>query len=240
MTVAPPMGSIQARRGIVAGATAWWSAANPLNSISGGTNVVTYADLTTNARDITQGTAGKRPTYGSGAGDTFDGVDDVLSGTTLGALIDANKFAIFVAFTPLAWSTTSALSAAHLNHGIVADAGAWFGISMRNVAGSEIMCWSVDLPVYRGVTLPATLGAKHVVCYRYDGTSLYASVNGGAEASAVCGNINATALTQTIRLGQGFSVYANVQTFEVITYDSLLSAADIATNVAFIRGKWGF
>lgn len=236
---AVPIGSIQARRGIVAGATAWWSASNPLNSISGGTNVVTYADMSGNSRDITQGTAGKRPAYGSGAGDTFDGVDDVLSGTTWGTLIDANKFAIFVAFTPIAWSTTSSLGSAHLNHGIVGEGGAYLGLSMRNVAGSELMCWIAD-GVYKGVTLPGTLGAKCVVCFRYDGTTIYGSVNGGAEVSAACGNVAAPGLAQVVRLGQGFSVYANAQTLEAITYDALLSASDIATNVAYIRGKWGF
>lgn len=238
MTVAPPMGSIQARRRYtpVAGYTLRLQADVEITPAGG--PVTTWGNTGTTS-NITQATSGSRPTI-DGGGVLFDGTDDVLaSGPTLGDIIDADGFAIFVAFTPIAWSTTASLSSAHLNHGIVADVGAWFGISMRNVAGSEIMCWSVDLPSYKGVTLPGTLGAKHVVCYRYDGATIYASVNGGVEVSAACGNINATALTQSLRFGRGHTNYANVRVFEVLAYDSSLSAPDVAANIAGIKGDWG-
>lgn len=234
-----PMASMQARRRYtpVAGYTMRLRADTEITP--GGGPVQTWGNTGTTS-DVTQATSGARPTI-NGGGVLFDGTDDVLSsGPTLGDIIDVDGFALFCAFTPIAWSTTSTLANAHLNHGIVsAGAGAWFGLSMRNVAGSEIMCWSVDLPNYKGVTLPATLGAKHVVCYRYDGTNIYGSVNGGAEVSAACGNINASALTEVVRVGRGWTAYANVRIFEVLAYDSSLSAPDVAANIAGLKSDWG-
>lgn len=231
--------SMQRKRTIVPGATAWWSAANPDNTISGGTAVVTYADKSGNSRTITQGTASKRPVYGTGTGDTFDGTDDQLDGTTWGALFAAATHTYYVAFTPLAWSTTAALSSAHLNHGLTGDNGAYLGVSLRNVAGSEVMLWVAD-GVYKGVTLPATLNTPMVVTWRHSGGTLYGSVNGGAEVSAACGDINASGLGRVVRLGIGFSVYANFKFLEGATYNTSHSAAEIAHNVATMRGKWGF
>lgn len=237
MTVAPPMGSIQARRRYtpVAGYTLRLQADVEIDPAGG--PVSTWGNTGTTV-DVTQATSGARPTL-DGGGVLFDGTDDVLaSGPTWGNVIDADGFALFCAFTPIAWSTTSNLGSAHLNHGIVGEPGAYLGLSMRNVAGSEIMCWIAD-GVYKGVTLPGTLGAKHVVCFRYDGTNIYGSVNGGTEVSAACGNVGAAGLAQLVRLGRGYTAYANVRIFEVLAYDSSLSAPDVAANIAGLKADWG-
>jgi hypothetical protein len=233
------MASIQARRGLVPGMTAWWSAQNPLNTISGGTNVTTYADLSGNARDLTQGTAGKRPTYGTNAGDTFDGVDDTSTGTTWGAVISNAAHTIYAAIVPLAWSTTSGTGSPHLNHGIFGDAGAYHGVYMRASAGSEIMVWGGSSG-YKALTLPASLNMPIVICSRHSGGTLYGSINGGAETSVTCGTYDAGFETYPVRLGQGFSIYANMRFYEAAIYNTSHSAAEIAYNVNTMRRRWGF
>lgn len=232
-----PMGSIQARRRYtpVAGYTMRLRADTEITPAGG--PVSTWGNTGTTV-DVTQATSGARPTI-NGSGVLFDGTDDVLaSGPILGDIIDADGFVIFAAFTPIAWSTTATMGNAHLNHGII-GASSWFGLSMRNVAGAELMLWSVELPNYKGVTLPATLGAKHVVCYRYDGTNIYGSVNGGTEVSAACGNVAAGALATALSFGKGYSVFGNVRVFEVLAYDSSLSAPDVAANIAGLKSDWG-
>lgn len=197
--------------------------------------VQTWGNTGTTA-DMTQATAGSRPSL-SADGVEFDGVADFVAGPTFGDVIDADGFTIFVAFTPLAWSTTAALGSAHLNHGIL-SVDSWFGLSMRNVPGAELMLWSVEIPSYKGVTLPATLGARHVVCYRFSGSVIYASVNGGAEVSAACGPVNAIALDLALRVGRGFSIYSNVRVFEVLAYDSNLSPAEVLSNINGLKSDW--
>ncbi len=234
----PPHASRQARRTAarytpVAGYTARWqadveAAASPL---------ATWGNTGTTP-DMTQASAGLRPTL-DGGGVLFDGIDDVMeSGPIWGDLIDASDFTIFVAFTPIAWSSTATLGNAHLNHGILGESGAYLGMSMRNVAGAELMCWIAD-GSYKGVTLPGTLGARQVVCFRFSGTTIYGSVNGGAEVSAACGNVNALGLARQLRIGRSFSLYANVRIFEILAYDSDLSAPNVAANIAGIKSDWG-
>lgn len=232
-----PMASMQARRRYtpVAGYTLRLRADTEITPAGG--PVQTWGNTGTTS-DITQATSGARPTIDSG-GVLFDGTDDQLaSGPILGDIIDADGFAIFAAFTPIAWSTTATMGNAHLNHGVI-SASSWFGLSMRNVAGAELMLWSVELPNYKGVTLPGTLGAKHVVCYRYDGTNIYGSVNGGAEVSAACGNVTAGALATALTFGKGYSVFGNVRIFEVLAYDAPLTAPERAANIAGIKADWG-
>lgn len=187
--------------------------------------------------DVTQATSDARPTL-DGGGVLFDGTDDVLAGgLILGDIIDSDGFAIFAAFTPIAWSTAATMGNAHLNHGIIA-ASSWFGLSMRNVAGAELMLWSVELPNYKGVVLPATLGSRHVVCYRYDGTHIHGSVNGAAEVSAACGHVTASALATALTIGRGYSVFGNVRIFEVLAYDAPLTSDERAANIAGMKVDW--
>jgi hypothetical protein len=225
--------SRQARRSaeIVAGSTAHWHIQNPSNTVSAG-KVVTFADASGNGRTITQGTSSKQPTDTPNTYATFDGTDDQLDTpvATWGNVITASAHTIYLAVTPLAWSTTAAMSSAHTNHGMLADNAAYLGMSLRNVAGSE---------VNKGVTLPATLNTPMVITWRHSGGTVYGSVNGGAEVSAACGDVNASGLLRPLRLGIGFAVYANFRFFECVTYNTSHSAGDIAQTVSAIRARHG-
>lgn len=232
--------STQARRSLVAGATAWWRAdAGITKEADPSTLVVTMADQTSAARNITQATSGLRPSLTSMPAVQFDGVDNVLAGTTLTNFVTAAAHTIMVAFKPLAWSTTAALSAAHANHCIIGDTSAYCGLSMRNVAGSEIMCWLED-GSYRGVTLAASLNTPIVVTHRHSGGTIYASINGGTEVSTAAGSIGGLGGTLRVGIGSTVGVHANIDLYEAVTYNTSLSADQIAQNVGTMRRRWGF
>lgn len=230
-------GGAPANGTLIAGATARWRADMGITLATG---VSAMADQTGNGRHITQGTAGFQPAYtATPAKVAFDGVDDLLSGTTWGAIVAPSAHTIFAVFDPLAWSTTAACASAHLNHGIMGENGAYIGMSIRNVASNQISCWMSTGGGYVCLTLPATLAQRYCVVWRHAAGVMYASINGGAEASVVCGDISVGFSARVVRVGEGFSQYANMNLYDIACYNTSLTPAEIAFNVASLRAKWG-
>lgn len=224
---------------LVPGAQARWRADMGITLATG---VSALADQSGNGRNLTQGTAGFQPAYTPAPARptiTFDGVDDLLSGTTWGAIVTASTHTIFAVFDPLAWSTTVACASAHLNHGVIGEGGAYAGISIRNVASNQISCWLSTATGYVCLTLPATLSQRCCVMWRHESGVMYASVNGGAEVSVACGDISVGFAARAVRVGEGFSQYANINLYDIACYNTALSSSEIAFNIAALRAQWG-
>lgn len=221
----------------VSGAAVVWRGDQGI-TLSGGA-ISAVADQSGGANNATQGTGSKRPLYALG-GIVTDGADDQLDSTALSNFITASTFTVYLAFVPLSWTGTADLASANLNNCVLGDADAYFGISLRNVAGSEVMCWASAAGVYVGATIPATLNTPMVVCFRSEGGTLYVSSNGGTEVTASGGSV--TLLTGIMRLGLGSAggLYANARVLSMLAYKTSHTPAEIAQNVAKLRNLWNF
>lgn len=221
--VAPPFSPAS-----VAGLAAWYDASQ-LTGLADGDPIATSPDRSGNARDLTQATAAKRPTFKTGILNgnpvmRFDGVDDRLVSP---AFTLAQPNTVFVVA-----STTNAGTGQRF----IADGVNGSG---RNAVYVTAQKWAVYAGSTGTVSSQALSTGVHLIDYVFDNTarSLFVDSVGGT-----AGNAGGASLIGGVVLGDegptgGFNWPGDIA--EYLFYNAAVSAANILLVRAYLKAKWG-
>lgn len=208
---------------------------------SGGV-VSAWADQSGNARNFTQATAGLRPSYD--ASDARfnglpsiegNGVDQYLSGAALQDFIGATPTAYTLV---IVLSLTSASNAngtlGYDEDGIFGELAGYWGLYGNTGPGLSAFSYDANSDL---VDKAISYATTYVVAYRYDGTNIYMSVNGGAESSAASGGITVT--SQNVSIFRAFSATEHADAAVAEIAMSPNDEASLATSIARLKTKYG-
>lgn len=174
----------------------------------------------------------------------FDGSNDLLAAVTddsatqktLDDWISASAFTLMVALRVESSSANS--GTAYLNEGIVADSGQFFGLLVKNDTGQvKLIGYSWD-GAAQAVFHDISVNTNYVVCYRYDGTNLRLSVNGGTEQTAAAGSNTGSSGAMLIGSNGDASAYLNGRIGELKVWDTADADGALAAQIAALVTKW--
>lgn len=208
------------------GATAAFSISRDLlTSFIGGTRYTTVSsaidlvtDQTGNSRNLTQTTAGARPTVAAGGSNSrdamsFDGSDDNLrmTGIALSTVITNSAGYIVVSCVVDAVSTNDTGSTFN-NDALFHDSANFMGVFGLNSAGAHTLRgynWDGNQDVPTGHSI--TTGASLVVEWKHSGGNVSTRINAGTANSTASGNTS----TMTGNLAFGAKVSGTSQPMDV-------------------------
>lgn len=208
---------------------------------SGGV-VSAWADQSGNSRNFTQGTVGLRPSYD--ASDARfnglpsiegNGVDQYLSGAALQDFIGATPTAYTLV---IVLSLTSASNAngtlGYDEDGIFGELSGYWGLYGNTGPGLSAFSYDANSDL---VDKAISYATTYVVAYRYDGTNIYMSVNGGAESSTASGGVTVT--SQNVSIFRAFSATEHADAAVAEIAMSPNNEASLATSIARLKTKYG-
>lgn len=225
----------------IPGLTGWWDASEE-TGFADGDPVGTLTDQSGNGRHLTS-SGSARPTFrtsqfGSLPGIEFDGTDDYLSGTSLGALIGLDAGTVFAVFKAVSIGTDDTVDA-YKNDPVWNDdgpsIGGHAGVGLRS-GTPETAAWNYDGGTEDVVTQTISTGDTVIHCWRHGSATLYASIDGGTEGSAASSTTGAG--TEPFKLGGNFHAFANIVVAGVVTYNRSLDAGELADVVSYLDAKW--
>lgn len=208
------------------GPAAWWKQ-DTLSALSDGDPVGTWVDSSGNGRDLTQATAGKKPTYKTAivnglAVVRFDGVDDAM------------HTAAFTLNQPLHYFLAVKL---------VTDPGGTDCYFDGNTADSVLLYNAATIGtvrMYAGSAGPTKTSVTwtnfRVLSAKYNGASSELSIDGDTAATGNTGAQNAGGVTLGAR--QTDSAGANADIAEVLVYPSALSTPDKDAVETYLGTKY--
>ena len=212
----------------ISGLTCWLKADAGL-TVENTNQVSAWADQSGNGYNFTQTTAGYRPTvvrHSSGhKALSFDGTDDfMLAGSAMSNVVTAAAHTVFIV---LKHENSS------VRNYILADEYGYLGFRRSSTNN-----WSVFS--YDGTTDEVTKAASTDLAYimhRHASGTMYLSTNGGAESSTTTGSISD--LTGALRIGKGLEENEMLgYIFEILVYNTALSAGDIASVNEYLTAKY--
>ena len=146
---------------------------------------------------VTQGTAANRPTLRMGRLNarpvvTFDGSNDVLTGTVLSNLMTVAEFTFITVFRVQSASANNAAATVFNNHPIVGDSNGYFGLYVRTAAGVYYLQAALFDSAQRVVETPILLDTWYIAAVSHFGGVLTLSLQPGfSGVSIAAGNIGA-------------------------------------------------
>ncbi|MFN0092900.1 MAG: hypothetical protein ACKVWR_21910 [Acidimicrobiales bacterium] len=226
------------------GLTCWLDAVQLDDTLANNDPVETWEDQSHAATNFTRTAGGStRPTFITGWSSTglpgvdFDGTDDYLETNAVADnLIDTTGWSVFVFAKVNSIGTDNADATAYNNDPIVADDNGVFGLHYRTTGPTmQGYGWDGNSDVAAAAFASATEIVAH---FRFDGSTVYCSINGGTEATAAHGTT--TALGADMYLGVNFdgSAYADMTVGEFVICDRAVSSTDIALAIAYLTAKW--
>lgn len=232
----------------IAGLVAWWDASDARTITDAGSGAVSqWNDKSGNGRNLTQSTSGKRPTTGTRTKNSlnvldFDGSDDQLVYNTpfFYALGSMTAFVLFLVDADPT-QTLSTLISEHANGANGNEFTCRYKASNLNVALNE----SLSLRYERdGAAGDPTDGSYHIVTWTDTGTTVTDQVDDQSADTTTYtrtgGFSPATFSVGGADLLAGNSPRAHNGTIaEILIYDDVLSATNIATVKRYLRGRWG-
>lgn len=227
----------------IANCTLWLRADRGLTKT---TTVSAWADQSGHGNDFTQATGSKQPLYVASAingrpGMTFDGVDDLLVGPAMSAVITASTYNLFIVLKPVAIARSNSLS--YLNDGVFGDPGG-YGICYldANSGTPQILTGNfVALDASARKNLVATTDAV-LYAGRHNGGNIYTAINSGTEASSASGNTGSLTGLLSIAGGLSATSYGNFIVSEIIAYSVDLdtqNAGDYARVRNYLKADYG-
>lgn len=172
-------------------------------------------------------------------GAAFDGSDDVLTGgPSQFTVITGSAYSAWVAFKALTLSGPTA--AYYLEPALFTDGD---GTSGGNFAPFTLDASGLYGGHWNGgaQAMPTTIGISTGVLYLaqvvFDGVNIIWKCN-GANRGRATGAV--ATVTTPMRLGTNYSglALANAEIYEVLIYNTALGSTDIATNVAYLQGRF--
>lgn len=223
----------------VAGYTLWYDASQ--ESYANNDAVGTMTDRSANGFNATQLTGFLQPLFkkdilNNKPGYLFDGVDDYLeTSAILSSIISASAYTVFAVFKPTAIG--SDIASTWQNDSILADLSAYFGICLKQT-GPTVYAYNWDSnDDHVGKTI--STGNPFIVSTRHESGNLYCSINGGSDSSTASGNTGALGGVLDIGTGSPPGVHSlNGYIFEIIIYNTALSAGNIALNYSYLNNKY--
>lgn len=203
--------------------------------------VTTWADSSGNSNDVTQGSAGAKPTYKTNIHNgkpslSFDGGDS-LANASLSATVSLNTgCTIFVVFSHTIGSSLGSWK--YIQRIDSSVSGYLILCSPNGNAGGEDEAW-VDV---NGTTAARFTGLNdgvaHILGIKYSGTVATPYIDGTA-GSTVSGTISNAANRLYIGSNNAGSENFNGYISEYIAYNSQLSDADRQSVEGYLRSKYG-
>jgi hypothetical protein len=154
------------------------------------------------------------------------------AGKTIGDLMGASAKTIIIALTVEAIILNETAS---YNNDLVLGDDSYFGIYLKNSTPKKIITYNWD-GSETPVLLDVELATLYIYAIRHDGTDLFASLNGGTEASVASGATEAT--TGELLLGGGLLSRRSsirVHEFKIWNEDRV---ATLAADIAYFTDKW--
>lgn len=224
----------------IANCTCWLDASQ--ETFANGDPVETWTDRTGLGRHFTRTAGGStRPTFVTGWSSTgkpgidFDGTDDYLElNAATDTLIDTTDWTVGVFFEANTIGSDDAFNP-YANDAIVSGDTGNFGLHLRSTGATlQGYGWDTNADF---ATKTISTGTEYVAQFRYDGSSIYLSVNGGTESSVAHGT-NASLGADTY-IGVNFTtVYADITVGEIAFYDRALSGSEVADLNTYLYLKW--
>ena len=220
-----------------------WLDATTITGVADGARLTTWPDLSGNSNDAAN-TDDPRPLYQTNVQNSlpvveFDGTDAALDITASMVNGDSDRTYALVFADAAADGGNHTGSLMGIGHG--ADAGTWFVLQARisGTAGTEGFPYVAG---YSNDTESATVITTgfHYALVTYDGTTVVVRLDGSQVAS------EAQALTTDdlgFQIGYsnegGGAEFLNSSIGEMLVYNSVLSAAQIALLEGYLSAKWG-
>lgn len=204
----------------------FWVKAESLG-LSDGTTIQTWTDLSGNGNDLTQLTAGNRPTYKV---NIQNGLPVVRFAAAATSFMDTPSFAL---------SQPSTLASAFTARG---SPGKYVADSVTVVDQRDFFIQAdTTLQMYCGtvfnITVPTMLNVFHAAVLVYNGAASVGNFD-GVETTGDVGGSNGTGI-RLGRSGGGSTVYGDVDVGEFIAYARVLSAPERALIQAYLKRRWG-
>lgn len=192
--------------------------ANVRNTGITGDPASAWADQVGTAQDLAQASGPSQPGVSVDGALEFDGVDDYMGDITLGDIVDADGYTMWIVVS------IDAAAPGGATPGIfcVPTTTAW-GLFCQRITGIDYMRFNHS----DGVAGPTpdvaiTLSTLYAVRVRYDGSDVYLRV-AGTEVNVAAGSLSSVA--GTVRLGVGGSNFSPQMTVhDIYVYDSHLDA----------------
>jgi hypothetical protein len=222
--------------------TLWLDAADSNAFSLSGSSVATWFDKSPYRNDVSQATAGSRPTrvaYGSNYAVNFDGTDDFLTtGKAISNFFANNSRSIFVVGLVRSIATNSA--SPWLNDAFLGDTGGYMGIYMRNTTPPTIADYNFDgvADIRSNVFSLSNLA---MVNYTLGSGLIGLSFNGGTPSTIASGST--TVMTGLLDIGRqsGNNSYAfDGQIMDTIIYSQDLDLYSRQQVEGYLAWKWSF
>lgn len=212
----------------ISGLAAWYDATVGVTDAGAGA-VSTWADQSGNGRDLTQGTAGSRPTTGTRTQNgrnvlDFDGSADFLDGSS--AFTQGNSDTVFVVC---------------LNDD-GADSTTQVAYNADDATQAECRLLKVSTNVWRATSGGSLDGgtpnaSAHLLAGVFNGVSSELRLDGASLATGTAGT-NSGSYSPHVGRNPSGSAYWDGWIAEILHYDTALSATDIARVEAYLNAKW--
>ena len=223
-----------------------------------------WSDKSGNDYHFTQSTANQKPRLTPAAAGinskpvvrfTEDANDQMASSATLGNIIDADKYTVFVVFKGryVTNAITSGTGVFRM-HPIISDNDGYWGIHWgydNHTDPRRVWAYHYDGsneqtgPEVGALAALATYSAARIYTILYNGSTQSMYVNGNTNAVLNSSNSsvgNVSNVSKALRLGKMSTTQYNAldgDIAEILVYDESLSSADIATVVTYLANKWG-
>jgi hypothetical protein len=223
---------------------AWSMSRDLLSSFAGNpryttvTGVSSFKDQAGGGHNYDNSATGGQPAVSSAGPNSvacldFDGSDDYLSCVhdASNYLAVGGKFIVVSCIIDAIDTDNSATGAPFNNDVIIGDNSGYLGMCLRSTGPNA---WVYNFTgSYAAKEIAIATATPLVLTWRHDGTNLYISKNGGAEASVASGNT--ASLATRLQLGHSISGYMDGKIFEKATWNSG-STPDATARAAIIAG----
>lgn len=192
-----------------------------------GSGVSTLNDQSGNTRDFTQGTDSRRPPIVSASGrDAMDfalaNQHTLVSAATLDDFINNNAGYMVASFIVDVFTLNQATVAQ--NDWVLADAGLFAGIVVKNAGGGQTWSYNFDGTYDAGGTTITTATA-YVVEWLHTGGNVTNRVNSGTSNTVASGNTST--MTNAMRIGSASASQAfDGKIWEIAMWDTVPSSPD--------------
>lgn len=148
--------------------------------------------------------------------------------------LSVSAFTVIVAFQMEADATNDATI--YSNTGLLADNAAFWGVHIKTVAGvhtAYIYNWD---GAAKSVGQAFLRDVPNIFMGRFDGTTLYVSINGAAESTVGSGNNSDLTAQLFLGIGGGVRFYGKVGEFKF--WNTGNADGNLATEIAAFIAKW--
>lgn len=220
---------------VTTGQQAWYEANT--ESYVDNDAVGTLTDKSGNSRNLTQGTAGAKPTFKTSIVNgksvyRFDG-GDYATGAAISSFISNSAYTIMVVFKASSIGTNGA---SYANNRVFADSAAYFGLFLKTTGPSAIAYnWDGSDD---NVSATISTGTFYLATMRHSSGTLYLQINQNTEVSIASGNTQV--MTGNFNLGGSgvASSYLTGDIAELVIWNTSLSGANISGLQEGFRTKY--